>query len=364
MAHVPAFYGPIINEVLREPLKIGQGGRWEATPGTSWLALVRLEAGLIAHLGSEIKATFGERAKEMVQEAATRYGRYRGECIRRTVESKGLPLDIPNMWKWWDLPVTDARDEERENDDLSPDFNSFEVSNCPFNEVYGAIYDPELRGPHCEAMHIAAFTGYNPAMEFWLPALMPRGEARCLFRMRIPPDEAEKAVRRATGKDQPRPLDDLTSAYSLVVRQIAIVYHFFADTLLDTVGPAQTDDVLRRAIAAWGAYRGREMRQVHLDKGWPLDLQTFATYYDDPSAGEAWLAQNVRVSPTEYHLEITKSPWFDWFTTLATGHRAAILWEEALPAQAKAYNPSISVAIPRLLERGDSVSEFHYTMPA
>ena len=362
MAHVPAFYGPIINEVLSKPLVIGQGGRWEATPATSWLALVRLEASLIAHLGNEFKATFGERAKEMVQIAAARYGRYRGECIRRTVESKGLPLDIPNMWKWWDLPITDARDEERENDDLSPDFNSFEVSNCAFNEVYGAVYDPELRGPHCEAMHTAAFKAYNPSMDFWLPSLMPRGEARCLFRMRIPPEEAEKAARRATGKDQSRPLDDLTSAYSLVVRQIAIVYHFFADTLLGEVGPLQTDEALRRAMATWGEYRGREMRQVHLDKGWPLDLQSFIRYYDDPSAGEAWLARNVRLTSTEHHIEITKSPWFDWFQVLATGRRAAILWEEALPAQAKAYNPGIAVSIPRLLERGDSVSEFQYTL--
>jgi hypothetical protein len=364
MTHVPAFYGPIMDHVLSVPLEIGQGGRWEATPATSWLALVRLEASLSSHLGNEIKATFDERGKDIVREAATRYGRFRGECIRRTVESKGLALDIPNMWKWWDLPVTDARDEERENDDLAPDFNSFEVSNCAFAEVYGAIYDAELRGLHCEAMHTAAFTSYHPAMDFWLPSLMPRGEARCLFRLRIPPDEAEKAARRATGKDLPRALDDLTSAYSLVVRQIAIIYHFFADALLDTCGQGQTDEVLRRAVAAWGTYRGQEMRRVHLDKGWPLDLRSFATYYDDPSAGEAWLAQNVSVSPAEYHIEITRSPWFDWFTAMATGRRAAILWEEALPAQARAYNPGITVTIPHLLERGDSVSEFHYTLPA
>jgi hypothetical protein len=362
MAHVPAFYGPIMNVVLSKPLKIGQGGRWEATPSTSWLALVRLEASLIACLGNEIKAAFGEHAKGMVVEAAARYGRYRGECIRRTVESKGLAPDIPNMWKWWDLPVTDARDDERENDDLAPDFNSYEVSNCPFAEVYGVLYDPELRGPHCVAMHTAAFKGYNPAMEFWLPALMPRGEARCLFRLRIPPDESEKAALRAAVIDQPRRLDDLRSAYSLVVRQIAVVYHFFADMLLDAAGPALTDDVLRRALAAWGTYRGQEMRKVHLERGWPLDLQSFALYHDDPSAGQAWLAKNVRVSPSEYHLEITDSPWSDWFAALATGRRAAILWEESVPAQAKAYNPGISVSIPRLMERGDAVSEFSYTL--
>jgi hypothetical protein len=363
MAYVRCAYAPILEEVLRQPLQTGQGGHWEASPANVYLALVRLEGSLSSFLAREIKQTFGAQSRDIIQNAATAYGRYRGEAIRRRVEKLGLPLDIPRMWNWWDLPVTSARDDERMNDDLSLYYHGFEVPNCPFNDVYQLYYPTDLRALHCEAMHTAAFQGYNPSIDFWMPALMPRGEGRCVFRLRIPLDEAEKIERRATAAGEPaRGMDDTTTSYRLVARQVVIIYHFFTDALLSACGPEQTENVLRRAMASWGAWRGREMQATHMEKGWPLNLETFITYYDDPAAENGWVAENVHLAPAEHHKEIVKSAFSDYFVELATGPLAAVFFEETLPAQAGAYNPKIKMTIPRLMERGDAISEFHYVI--
>jgi hypothetical protein len=363
MTYVPCDYDSRLNELLERPPQIGQGGRWEANPDQIFAALVRLEAMLSSFLAREIKQTFGARARELVRAAAAGYGRYRGTEIRRRVEKLGMPLDIPHMWEWWDLAVTSSRQEERMNDDLEPYYHGFELPGCPFNDIYQLHYPPDLMALHCEAMHEAAFKGFNPAMEFWLPALLPRGEGRCIFRLRIPTDEAERIERRKTGGQDPvRGLDDTETAYRLMVRKVVIVYHFFMDALLTAAGRGQTEGVLRRALANWGAQRGREMQEAHLARALPLNLESFVTYYDDPAAETAWVAENVRLSPDEYYVETTRSAYSEQFDAVATGSLAAIFFEEALPAQARAYNPQITMTIPRLIERGDEISVYHYRL--
>ncbi|HJX38791.1 MAG TPA: hypothetical protein VJ714_09325 [Anaerolineae bacterium] len=39
-----------------------------------------------------------------------------------------------------------------------------------------------------------------------------------------------------------------------------------------------------------------------------------------------------------------------------------MLWEEALPAQASAYNPKIEPSVSKLLERGADVTTIRYSM--
>jgi hypothetical protein len=365
MSHVPCAYQPLLAELLSQPIQIGQGGRWEGNADQIYIALVRLEALLSSYLAKEIKQSYGEQGREIVRRSAAGYGRYRGTEIRRRVEKLGLPLDIIRMWDWWDLPVTSSRADERMADDLEPYYHGFEVPACPFNDIYQIHYPPDLMALHCEAMHNAAFKAYNPAIDFWLPALMPRGEGRCVFRLRINDDEAEKIEQRKTGTPDPvRGLDDIATAYHLMARKVVIVFHFFMDALLSTVGREQTESLLRRALANWGTARGRDMQENHLASGLPLDLHSFITYYDDPVAEDSLEVQDYKLTPQEYHVTITGSAYSELFYTLGTGPLAAIFFEEALPAQAKAYNPQITMTIPQLQERGEPVTEFLYTLSA
>ncbi len=149
-----------------------------------------------------------------------------------------------------------------------------------------------------------------------------------------------------------------------MARKVVIVYHFFMDALLDEVGREQTEGVLRRALANWGTERGREMKEIHMARGLPLNLESFITYYDDPAAEKAWVAEDFQLTPDEYHVKITQSAVSNLFYAMGTGPLAAIFFDEALPAQAKAYNPQIKMTIPQLIERGDSITELHYTLTA
>jgi len=148
VTQVASGYRRLLDERLEKPVQPGQGGRWEANPDQIFLALVRLEALLSSFLAREIKQVFGAQARELVRSAAAGYGRYRGTEIRRRVEKLGLPLDIPNMWEWWDLDVTSSREEERMNDDLEPYYHGFEVAECPFNDVYQLHYPSDLMALH------------------------------------------------------------------------------------------------------------------------------------------------------------------------------------------------------------------------
>lgn len=364
MTYVRCEYASIMDDRLTRPLTIGQGGHWEASGLDAYRCLVRLAAGFSSYIGNEIHATYGEAGKQIIAKAAAAYGRYRGEEIRRVVEKKGLPNDIPRMWSNWDLPVI-VEGDEREADDLSPDYHGFEVSDCPYEDVYRLHYRGDLPALHCIAMHDAAFKGFNPDIELWLPALMPRGERKCVFRLRIPAEASEALAKRFAGKDvsEPlRPVADAATSYRAEARQAAIIFHFFTSTLLSEVGVEQTDALLRRAVANWGAFRGRDMREAHLRKGWPLNLKTFITYFDDPSAGEAWVARDVVVTEQEHRKVITRSAWSDLFYSLGTGPEARLPYEVGLPAQARAYHPLMSVEIPRLMERGNSVTELHYSL--
>ncbi len=365
MSSARCTYLSLLDTILSRPLTVGQGGHWEAHPPEIFLALVRLAASLSSFLAREIKETFGSESKSLIWDAAAGYGRFRGEAIRRRTEQEGLPLDLVNMRIFWDLPKMSARDNERVNQDFTPYYHSYEVPQCAYNDIYQLVYPADLRGLHCEAMHTGAFKGYNPAIDLWMPALMPRGEAKCRTRLRIPPDEIENMERRFAGipkREVERPVDDAATSYRLMARQVAIIYHFFMDTLLRAAGPDRTESVLRRALRNWGAWRGRDMQEAHRAKAWPLDLHTFITYHDDPAAEWSWVAENVRLTPAEYHEEITESAWSDLFSELGTGPLAALFFEETLPAQANAYNPQISMTIPRLKERGNPVSEFHYVL--
>ena len=105
------------------------------------------------------------------------------------------------------------------------------------------------------------------------------------------------------------------------------------------------------------------MREDHQKRGWPLNIQSFITYSDDPSAGDAWMAENVILTPCEHTKDVTAFAYTTMFDKLGTGRFAIPMFEEALPAQAEAY-PVIRVTIPKLMERGDSISRFCYEMAA
>ena len=227
----------------------------------------------------------------------------------------------------------------------------------------------------CEEDHIAIAKEFNPAIEVWYAALLSRGEAKCAFRFSMRREAAEAAANQAArvseaareagqplAGERPIEVTPPAEAFRQLARVIAIFYHYSVDELLRSVGPEQTEDLVRRACRQMGAWRGQMMREDHRRRGWPLNVETLITYFDDPSAGDAWVAENARLTPTSHTKDVTASAYTAAFDVLGTGRLAAAYSDEMLPAMVQAYNPAISVAIPRLMERGDAISSFRYEM--
>ncbi len=370
--YMPATYTNILDQMLARGAEPGQGGHLEGSPDDVSRVLARLDC--LPFLATEVANAFGmDGADSLLREAVRRMGRYRGNEIRREVESRGLPLDAQHLVDYWDFSAKEVVSKvfcARE-----PHYVAFDNYGCAFHDQLKYLCPQRLAISTCEVSHIAVAKEFNPAIEVWYPALLTRGQAKCDFRFSMPREAAEKAALRAQQLSEAaskagQPLAGerqlgkahAPTSYRSLARVVVSYYHFIAGQLVETVGQEQTEDILRRAMRKWGAWRGKEMREDHQKRGWPLNLQTFITYSDDPAAGDAWIADNVMLTPSEHTKDITVSPFSNMFDSLGTGRFALPLYEEGLPAQAEAYNPAIQVTIPKLMERGDSISRFCYKM--
>jgi len=375
--YIPATYTTNLDQMLARGAKPGQGGHLEGNAGEVKRAQARLNC--YSALATEIANTFGmDRADSLLRGAVRRLGCYRGNEIRREVESRGLPLDVQHLLDYWDTPREYSDLETvRQSHTREPHYAEAEIPNCPHHDQMNRLCPQRLALLMCEEDHRAVAKEFNPAIEVWYPALLTRGQAKCVFRFSMPREAAQKADHQAqhlceaakqagqplVGERQPTKADSAT-AYRALARINIIFYHYLVDELLRTVGQEQTEDILRRAMRKWGAWRGRMMREDHQKRGWPLNIQSLITYSDDPSAGDAWMAENVILTPCEHTKDVTASAYTTMFDKLGTGRFALPMFEEALPAQAEAYNPAIRVTIPKLMERGDSISRFCYEMAA
>jgi hypothetical protein len=372
--YMPATYTNILDQMLARGAEPGQGGHLEASAAEIGLALARLDSSCWSFLMTEIANVFDmDRAEPLVRETVRRIGRYRGNDMRREVERRGLPLDVQHLLDYWDYNTEEAVntvEHERE-----PHYMAFDVLNCSFHDQMDRLCPQPLAIAMCEEVHIAVAREFNPAISVWYPALLTRGESKCVFRFSMPREVAEEAAKQAeraseAARSSGRPLAgerqaqkaDAVTSHRTLARQHVIFYHYAADQLARAVGEERAEDIVRRAMRKWGAWRGTMMREDHQKRGWPLNIQTFITYSDDPAAGDAWVAENVKLAPSEHAKDITISPYTISFERMGTGRFAIPFFEEALPAQAKAYDPDFEVRIPMLMERGDSFSRFCYKM--
>jgi len=145
-------------------------------------------------------------------------------------------------------------------------------------------------------------------------------------------------------------------------KRLIIFYHFISDYLIRLTGFTTAYGIIKEALRRWGDNRGREMKEDHKKRDWDLNIKNFITYHDDCAAGDAWIAQNVVLTPKEHRRIVTKSLYASMLDEMGTGKLGILFGEEPLKAQVLAYNPSIKVEIPRLMERGDDVSEFHFKL--
>jgi hypothetical protein len=373
--YVPSSYTHILDRLLSRKAPAGEAGRLEGDTEDITQAITRLDTGMYGFLASEIGDVVGtDRADSILRDAVKGFGRYRGNDMRREVERRGLPLDVQRLLEYWDLPAIE-QSWEMQNKDRSPHYEGYDLPGCPFHDYLRYLCPQQFSVLMCEEVHVAVAKEFNPEIDVWYPSLLTRGQDRCLFRFSMTLDAAERAAHQAErlreeatneGKTLEREKEAGTTepaiAYRMMARLFAIFYHSIVNELLRALGQDQTEDIVRRAMGKFGVWRGNDMAQDHQNRGWPLSLETFVKYYDDLAAGDAWVAEDVKLGRSEFTMDITKSAFNDSFDRLGTGRFAALLWEEALPAQAKGYHRNLEVSIPQLMERGDAVTRLIYTM--
>jgi hypothetical protein len=373
--YIPSSYTHLIDRLLSRKAFTGQGGHLEGDTEDITQAVTRLDTAVYAFLAREIADTLGaQRADAILREAVRDFGRYRGNDIRRDVESRGLPLDVQRLLEYWDLPSL-QESWDMQHKDRSAHYEGYDLPGCPFHDYLRYLCPQQYAVLMCEEVHVAVAKEFNPHIDVWYPSLLTRGQNRCLFRFSMTLDAAERAAQQAErlrheAKKEGRSLKDKkesgmtdpATAYRMMARLFCLFYHSIVNELLRAVGQDQTEDIVRRAMRKWGDWRGRDMAQDHTKRGWPLNVENFVRYYDDLAAGDAWVAENVILTPEEHSKDVITSAFAHFFDRLGTGRFASMLWEEALPAQARAYNPNIETSIPKLMERGDDVTTICYSM--
>jgi hypothetical protein len=373
--YTPSSYTHIVDRLLARKAPVGQGGHLEGDTEDVTQAITRLDSSMYGFLAQEIAGTLGDdRTDALLRDAVKGFGRYRGNDMRRDVESRGLPLDVQRLLEYWDLPSLEES-WDMQNKDRSPHYEGYDLPGCPFHDYLRYTCPQRFAVLMCEEVHVAVAKEFNPEIDVWYPSLLTRGQNRCHFRFSMTLDASERAAHQAErlreeAKQGGRTLKaakesgttDPATSYGMMARLFCLFYHSIVNELLRELGQDQTEDIVRRANRKWGAWRGSDMAEDHRARGWPLDLEHFVKYHDDLAAGDAWVAEKVKATPDEHTIDVVKSAFTDFFNLLGTGRFAAMLWEESLPGQARAYNPKIRMEIPQLMERGDSVTRLLYNM--
>jgi hypothetical protein len=370
-----ATYSNVLDDMLASGASPGQGGHLEGTPAQVFTAVWRLTNSCYSFVLAEMANILGlEGAKPILKRAIWKLGRYVGTKTRRRFEDQGVALTVENFLRDGLSGMADI--QEMQGDfTWKPHYVAYDEYYCPTWDQYARLCPRELAVLTCEDIHVAMAKAFNPDIDQWFSSLLPKGEAKCGFKWEMPFEAAKKAEERAQqyrewatehGISLQNPdagaSPDAAAVYRNLVGMWVYKYYFPLDELARTLPHDEVESIAARAMRRWGAWRGQMMREDHERRGWALNAENLIKYSDDPAAGDAWIAENVALSAAGHTKDVIKSALSDELDAVGVGKFGVPLFEEALPAQAKAYNPAIELTIPKLMERGDAVSRYIYTM--
>jgi len=94
--YIPAYYSNILDAMLTRGAKAGQGGHLEGNSDEVSRSFGWLDS--CPFLFSEVANMFGmDESESIITNAISHMGQYRGNDIRRFLESKNLPLTAENL---------------------------------------------------------------------------------------------------------------------------------------------------------------------------------------------------------------------------------------------------------------------------
>ncbi len=138
--------------------------------------MARTLALLYFFVAREVIGEFGPGAEEVIRRAVIKYGDERGRKIREEVLSRGLPLTVENLSKFYDLPLPLAWVSEK----VRAEENCLEkkVTYCPFAEEWKRLGGEKLGLIYCE-QDFSMRQAYNPELDLEQFTNVLSGDPHC-----------------------------------------------------------------------------------------------------------------------------------------------------------------------------------------
>ena len=156
--------------------------------------MARTLATLYHCMASEVVAEFGAAGEAAVRRAILKYGETRGKKVRQEVLSKGLPLNVANLSRFYDLPLPLAWRSDRIR--TEDNYAEKQVTYCPFAKEWKRLNGEKLGLIYCEQDH-AMRAAYNPELELQQFTNVLNGDPHChtVLQLRTAPAGAKSKAK-------------------------------------------------------------------------------------------------------------------------------------------------------------------------
>ncbi len=143
----------------------------------------------------------------------------------------------------------------------------------------------------------------------------------------------------------------------LMARRTALLYHYFAQILVEELGEQEGQRLIEKAIRAYGEHCGRAIREQILAQGLPLAEENYNKVPDLPGYG--WTMGKTSAPDGQVHTTATFCPMAAvWMEMGPEAVRLGRLYCHVDQAKQHAYNPEEEFVHHQNVLDGDPCCEF------
>lgn len=308
---------------------------------------------------------YGDRGLEALDEAFYRWGHWRGERLRRSVEvlASGVRPDV--LLAHWDSPdlVLGQADGSLTS---RVDGRNIELTfqEVPFaDRLLGNLAPilPSLYARTAEGMSKAL----RPAVEMEWAQFGSGAPSRLLVRSLRSEDPDASTL---ASPDPGGILQDPVASIGLM-RRSAIAnggfYSAVAEVVLERFD-ATGEHLIREGLRNIGRFRGETIRHRHLAQGMDLTLENLMNDWDGPLVS-VWAFRNEgMLTADRWEQDCTYCPYAEAWADFGTrGQELGYMYDvEMHTAAYSAYHPGITVRWEKLKTRGDATCNFRVHLDA
>lgn len=156
---------------------------------------------------------------------------------------------------------------------------------------------------------------------------------------------------------QEKEIQTLKDAIKILGGFYASLYAHMAREVIDTFGP-EGEKVVRSATRKYGNWRGENLREIHEEEGYPINVGTLFEHYDMPNTN---MLKSHRFCFTEKELksEVFECTMFDMWEKLGMVDMGLLYCSEFHHAMWQTYHEKIELEMPKILTQpGDDRCRF------